>query len=90
MGIFQHLLVIYSGRSFTDDTIFVGGASLKVNCSLGGANLPKKKKNYISLTEIVFTAQYKCLFFIYIYIYIYTHIMVRRTVEKHRNTSTDL
>ncbi len=83
MGIFQHLLVIYSGRSFTDDTIFVGGASLKVNCSLGGANLPKKKKNYILLRS--FSQHSINVYFFYIY------IMVRRTVEnKHRNTSTDL
>ncbi len=30
MGIFQHLLLNCSGRSFTEDVIVVGGASLKV------------------------------------------------------------
>jgi len=30
MEIFQHLLLNCSGRSFTEDVIVVGGASLKV------------------------------------------------------------
>ncbi len=54
MGIFQHLLLNCSGRSFTDDEFqcgrsftdddcSVGGASLMMSSSVGGADLPKSK-----------------------------------------------
>ncbi len=39
MGIFQHLLLNCSGRSFTDDEFSVGGASLMMSSSVGGASL---------------------------------------------------